>query len=81
MLNLTEPEGKESDEMKWTGNITIKIEDKEDTYPPDAIEVKRYSDAGISLKFKTLGKRAEVTVRISPEECKSLIELLNKASK
>jgi hypothetical protein len=66
--------------MKWTGNITIKVEDKEDTYPPDAIDVERYSDKGISLKFKTLGKRAEVTVRMNPEECKSLIELLKKAS-
>jgi hypothetical protein len=24
-------------EMKWTGNITIKIEGKEETYPPDAL--------------------------------------------
>jgi hypothetical protein len=68
-------------EMKWAGNITIKVEGKEDTYPPDAIDVERYSDEGISLKFKTLGRRAEVTVRLSPEECKSLMELLKEAIK
>lgn len=68
-------------QMKWTGNITIKIEDKEATYSPDTIDVERYSDVGISLKFKTLEKRAEVTVRLSPKECKSLIDLLKEASK
>jgi len=68
-------------EMKWTGNITIKVDGKEDTYPPGFINVERYSDKGVALKFKTLGGRAEVTVRMSPEECKSLLELLKEAIK
>ena len=67
------------DWMKWTGNITVRINNEQDTYSPGIVEVERYSEFGVALKFESHGGRVEVVVRMSPEECKKLSELLRKA--
>lgn len=61
---------------KMTGNITLKMDEKEDTYIPGIMKVERYSDAGISLTFTSKEKRGKAIIRFSPEECKILIKKL-----
>ena len=63
--------------MKWTGNITLKMDDKEDTYSPGTIEVEKYSEAGIALTFVSKEGRGKAVIRLSPEEFIELIECCN----
>jgi len=60
----------------WSGNITLKMEGNEDTFSPGVMEVERYSDAGVALRFTSKDERAKAIIRFSPQECKTLIKKL-----
>ncbi|GAH80082.1 unnamed protein product [marine sediment metagenome] len=59
--------------MKWSGNITLKMDGKEDTYSPGSIEVDRYGDEAIALNTTSGDERAKAVIRFSVRECKALI--------
>jgi len=61
---------------KWTGNMTLKMDEKEDTYSPGTVEVKKYTEVGIALEFTSKEGRGKATIRFSPEYCKTLIKKL-----
>mgnify|MGYP001139754334 CR=1 FL=1 len=57
----------------WQGNMTLKMNGKEDTYSPGPIEVKKYAENAIALKFTEKDGRASALVRMSRADCKALI--------
>ncbi len=59
--------------MKWSGNITLKMDGKEDTYSPGSIEVDRYEEESIALKVTSGDDRAKAVIRFSVQECRALI--------
>ncbi len=59
--------------MKWSGNITLEMDGKEDTYSPGSIEVDRYEVEAISLKATSGDERAKAVIRFSVQECRALI--------
>ena len=58
--------------MKRSGNITLEMDGKEDTYSPGSIEVDRYEEQAIALKVSSGDGRAKAVIRFSPQECKAL---------
>ena len=62
--------------MEWSGNITLKMDDREDTYSSGTMEVERYSEPGIALKFSSKEGRAKAVIRLGPEDSKKLIKKL-----
>ena len=62
--------------MMWSGNITLKMEEKEATYSLDSIEVKRHAKDALALEITTKGRRAKAVIPLSRQECKSLVEEL-----
>lgn len=65
--------------MKWSGgNITVRIDDKEDTYSPGAMEAEQYSDGAFSLKVTDDQGKYTVVVRMNKEELKELMRELLK---
>ena len=72
------PEGTKSKEkggieMKCTGNITLEMDGKEDTYSLGSIEVERYGVESVALKATSGDERGIAVIRSSTQECKSLI--------
>ena len=59
--------------MKWSGNITLEMDGKEDTYSPGSIEVDRYEVEAIALKATSGDERAKAVIRFSVQECRALI--------
>ncbi|MBA7572048.1 hypothetical protein ES708_13823 [subsurface metagenome] len=59
--------------MKWSGNITLEMDGKEDTYSPGSIEVDRYEVEAIALKVTSEDERAKAVIRFSAQECRALI--------
>ena len=35
----------------WTGNMTVKVDEREDTFPAGVIKARRYGQDAISLQF------------------------------
>lgn len=65
--------------MKWSsGNITVRIDDKEDTYSLGAMEAEQYSDGAFSLKVTDDQGKYTVVVRMNKED---LIELMRELLK
>ena len=62
--------------MVGMGNITVKMDGKEDTYAAGSIEAKRYGKDAISLKFTSGDGRASAEIRFAPQDCKELISKL-----
>jgi hypothetical protein len=62
--------------MKWHGNLTLKMGDKEDTYSPSTLETERYSESGIAIKSTSLDGRGTAILHMTPSECKELIKAL-----
>jgi len=58
--------------MKWSGNITLEMDGKEDIYSPGSIEVDRYGDESIALKVTSGDERAKAVIRFSVQERKAL---------
>ena len=65
--------------MMWSGNITLKVDEKEDTYLLDSIEVKRYAKDALALEITTKGQRAKAVIPLSRQECKSLVVELTQS--
>jgi hypothetical protein len=63
----------------WTGNITVKMDDSENTFGPGSIEVERYSTEGIALRISSIDDRGSVVIRFSPRDCKELIVKLTQS--
>ena len=59
--------------MMWSGNITLKGDEKEDTYLLDSIDVEKHAENALALKITTEGQRAKVIIPLSRQECKSLV--------
>ena len=59
--------------MKWSGNITLEMDGKEDTFSPGSIEIDRYEVESIALKVTSGDERAKAVIRFSTQECKVLI--------
>ena len=59
--------------MKWSGNITLEMDGKEDTYSPGSIEVDRYEVEAFALKVTSEDERAKAVIRFSFQECRALI--------
>ena len=59
--------------MMWSGNITLKMEEKEATYSLDSIEVKRHAKDALALEITSKGQRAKAIIPLSRQECKSLV--------
>jgi len=62
--------------MKWTGNLTLKMDNKEDTYSPGTIHIQEYTKGAFSLEFMEPDERAVAKVRMGREEYKELIQKL-----
>jgi len=65
--------------MMWSGNITLKMDEKEDTYLLDSIEVERYAKDALALKITTKRQRAKAVIPLSRQECKSLVVELTQS--
>lgn len=61
--------------MKWTGNLTLKMDEKEDTYGPGSIQVERY-EGEFKLKLTDVDDRAGATAQLNKDELKTLINEL-----
>lgn len=60
--------------LAWHGNMTVKMDDKEDTYSPVGdIEVEQYSDTGFALKIVSGEGRCTVIMRMTKENCREMI--------
>lgn len=62
--------------MRWLGNLTLKMDEHEDTYAPGTIEARQYAPGAIMLTFSEPDDRGKAIVRMSTDECKSLIKEL-----
>lgn len=61
--------------LAWQGNVTVKMDEKEDTYSPlGDIEVEQYSDVGFALKIAGGEGRCSVIMRMTKEDCKEMIK-------
>ena len=68
--------------MKFTGNITLEMDGKEDTYSPGSMEVDRYDAEAVALKVTSGDGRGKAVIRFSTKECHSLVtELINSLKK
>jgi Arc/MetJ-type ribon-helix-helix transcriptional regulator len=71
---------KEGEVMKkwkiaWGGNITVKMDEKEDTYSPVGdIEIEKYSDVGFALKIVGGEGRCSVTMSMTEKDCKEMVQ-------
>ena len=63
----------------WQGNITLKMDEREDTYSPGSTEVERYGEDAIALKLSGGEGRANVVLRFSKGDCKELIRKLTES--
>jgi hypothetical protein len=63
----------------WQGNVTLKMDEKEDTYSPGSIEVERYGEDAIALKLSGGEGRASVVLRFTKGDCKALIRKLTES--
>jgi len=62
-------------QVAWTGNITVKVDGKEDTYSPlGSLEVEKYSEVGFALKIAAGEGRCNVVIRMTRKDCKELIK-------
>jgi len=64
-------------EKAWDGNITLRIDEKEDTFSPEgSIEVEKYGKEPEAFALKIVGGngRCSVVVRMGREDCKELIK-------
>ena len=61
---------------KWSGNLTLQMDEKVDTYSPGAMEVEWRSEKAVHLTFSSMEGRAKVVIRLSPKDCKTLIKKL-----
>ena len=64
-------------ETAWSGNITLRMDEKEDTYGPvGSIEMEKYSEEpeAFALKIAGGGGRCRVIMRMGREDCKELIK-------
>lgn len=64
------------DMNRWTGNITLKMDEKEDTYASGSTEVERYGDNAIAFKVTAGEGRARAATRFTRRDCKALINEL-----
>lgn len=65
--------------MMWSGNMTLKMDEKEDTYFLNSIDVEKQADNALALKITTKGQRAKVIVPLSRQECKRLVAELTQS--
>ncbi|GAI56840.1 unnamed protein product [marine sediment metagenome] len=65
--------------MKWTGNLTLKMDEKEDTYGPGSIQVERYAGEFFKLKLTDVDNRAGATAQFNKDELKTLINELTQS--
>ena len=65
--------------MMWSGNITLKMEEKEATYSLDSIEVKRHAKDALALEITSKGQRAKAIIPLSRQECKRLVAELTQS--
>jgi hypothetical protein len=63
----------------WSGNITLKIDDKEDTYLLDSTEVKRYAKDAVALKITSKEQWIKAVIPLSRQECKRLVDELTQS--
>lgn len=63
----------------WQGNITLKMDEREDTYSPGSIEVERYGEDAIALKVIGGQERASVVLRFTKVDCKELMRKLTES--
>ena len=59
--------------MMWSGNITLKVDEKEDTYLLDSIDVEKHAENALALKITTKGQRAKAIIPLSRQECKRIV--------
>jgi len=64
--------------MMWSGKITLKMDDKEETYLLDSIEVKRYAKDALALEITSKNQRAKAVIPLSRQECKRLVAELTQ---
>lgn len=65
--------------MMWSGNITLKMDEKEATYLLDSIEVKRHAKDTLALEITGKDHRAKAVIPLSRQECKSLVVELTQS--
>lgn len=65
--------------MIWSGNIKLKMGEKEGTYSLDSIEVKRYAKDAFALEITSKNQRAKAIIPLSRQECKSLVVELTQS--
>lgn len=68
--------------IAWSGNITLKMDEKEDTYSPvGSIEVERYGEKAFALKIVGGDGRCSVIMRMGQEDCVEMIKKFAEALK
>jgi hypothetical protein len=65
--------------MMWSGNVTLRMDEKEATYLLDSIEVKRHAKDALALEITGKEQRAKAVIPLSRQECKSLIAELTQS--
>jgi hypothetical protein len=59
--------------INWSGNMTLKMGGKEESYLLDSIEVKQDTKNTLTLKITGKGEEAKVVIPLSQQECKRLV--------
>jgi len=62
--------------VKWDGNMTLKMDGREDTFGPGSMEVERYEEEAIALKATSRDGRGSAVIRFSRQDGKKLINEL-----
>ncbi len=60
-------------QIRWSGNITFRMEGKEVTYILETIGVEQQGRDVLNLKIATKGNRAGVEIPLSRQDCKKLV--------
>lgn len=59
----------------WMGNISMKMDGKEDTYSPvGSVTVEKYSEDAYALKIVGGDGRCSVIMRMGKKDCKEMIK-------
>jgi hypothetical protein len=65
-------------QIMWSGNATIRTEEKEATYVLESIGIEHLEKDVLALKIAAKADKAVVEIPLSKQDCKKLVtELIN----
>lgn len=58
----------------WSGNITLRMDEKEDTYSPvGSMEIEKYGEDAFRLKIVGGEGRCSATMRMNRKDCEEIM--------